>query len=135
MYEIKILTKHINYAILLFMKKFFLLFYLLFSTVSVSFALDTVQSKDSSLEGKIFSYSDGLIQIRCKGVEYKITRSKKSDYFGDYIKYRNNPLSSDVVETYGRLSFVDLYTVVFLTPDSRITIPRYRVQALILDTN
>ena len=108
-----------------------LLFFVSFLPVC---AKDTVQSRNSIMTGKIYSYVDGLIRIEKNGMEYTYTRSKNADYFGDYIQYKEKPVFGALIDTNCRISYVDLYKVIFETQTARISIPRYRVKNIVLNT-
>ena len=105
-----------------------------FASFAPVFALVTVQTKDATYEGKIFSYTDGVIQIKQKGIEYSLKREKNAEFYGDYIRYKTRPFIGEIVSTNCRLVFVDLFDVIFETPSkTRVKIHRYRVKDIVIN--
>lgn len=117
------------------MRIFYTLILCLFLTLAPAFAKDTVQTSDTIVTGRIFSYVDGLIKINKDGMEYTFTRSKNIDYFEDFVQYKNKPLAKQLTDVYCRVIYIDLYKVVFETPSVRIQVPRYRVKNVVLNAN
>ena len=129
------LPKTKSCAILCFMRVLCLFLALLIFTVLPSCAKDEVHKGNTVLSGKIFTYSDGLILISSKGVDYSYVRSKDDNYYGDYISYRERPIRGGTASLNCRVAYVDRYYVTFMTENSKITVPRYRVHTLFLDAN
>lgn len=117
------------------MKFLYTLILLIFISITPVLAKDTVQTKDTILTGKIFSYVDGLIKINKSGMEYTFTRSKNIDYFGDFIQYKEKPLARKLTDANCRVIYIDLYKVVFEIPSARIQVPRYRVKNIVLNAD
>lgn len=132
--DIKALTNTLKYAILFSMSKLSLVLLIIFCFMSPVFAKDTVQTNDGIYEGKIFSYSDGVVQIRSKGVEYSVRREKNAEFYGDYVRYKSSPIIGKIISTNCRLVFVDLYDVIFELPSqTRVKLHRYRIKDLVIN--
>lgn len=116
------------------MKFIYILFLFLFTLAPV-FARDVVNLKTGAVEGKITALSDGIIHYKTGGVEFSVTRTKNNEFFGDYIKYIDRPYYGTTVETNCRVIFVDLFNVSFETPNAMVTVPRYRVKAMLINAN
>ncbi len=115
------------------MKKVFLFLIMFFILQIPSFAKDTILKSDGGITGHITDYIDGLVQINRKGMEYTLTRSKGDEFYGDFIQYRKSPFKKAVTVTYCRVTYIDSYSVEFLTPTDKAKIPRYRVKNIILN--
>ena len=117
------------------MKKIYILFIIFSFIILPSFATDEVHANGSSLSGRIQAVTDGLIQISSGGVDYSVVRSKKDDFFGDYISYRKYPILGGYEKTACRIIYVDRFYVIFKTENSKIQVPRYGVTDMVLDAN
>lgn len=118
------------------MKFFYSIILLLAVSILPACAKDDIYYKGNLTTGKIFAYSDGLIQIQSGGVSYSFVRSKNSDYYGDKIVYRERPILGGTVSTNCRILFIDRFYVVYKTEHSeRIEVPRYRVSSIVLNAD
>ena len=133
--DIKFLTKKAKYDILSVMKIFYSLILLFLISALPACAVDDVYVKGKLTSGKIFAYSDGLIQIKSGGVDYSFVREKKNDYFGDSITYRERPIRGGVVTANCRIIYVDRYYVIFKTEFAQLQVPRYRVSSIVINAD
>ena len=133
--DIKFLTKKAKYGILSVMKIFYSLILLFMISILPACAVDDVYAKGKLTSGKIFAYSEGLIQIRSGGIDHSFVREKRNDYFGDSITYRERPIRGGVVTANCRIVYVDRYYVTFRTETGLLQIPRYRVSSIVINAD
>lgn len=117
------------------MKIFYSLILFLFVSILPSFAVDDVYHKGNLTSGKIFAYSDGLIQLRAGGMDYSFVRAVRDDFYGDVITYRERPIRGGVVSKNCRIIYIDRFYVTFKTEGAMTEIPRYRVSSIVLNAD
>ena len=132
---IKFLTKTIKYDILSGMKIFYSLILLFLISMLPACAVDDVYVKGKLTSGRIFTYSEGLIQIKSGGIDYSFSREKRNDYFGDSVTYRERPIAGGVVTANCRIIYVDRHYVIFKTENAQLQVPRYRVSSIIINAD
>ncbi len=97
-----------------------------------SFAADVLNLPNQSIKGKFEMISDGLIQIKEKGISKTyIRKDNPFDIYADYISYTASPFSKELQSGPCKVILLDTFNLTIKLPDSSsIKIPRYRVKDL-----
>lgn len=114
-----------------FLKIYICLFVLTIANMP-SFAADVLNLPNQSIKGKFEAVSDGLIQIKQKGVSKTyIRKDNPFDIYADYISYTVSPFSKELQSGPCKVIFLDTFNLKIKLPNSSsIEIPRYRVKDL-----
>ncbi len=110
------------------MKKIILILILVLFGAVPTFA-DTVYNGNTEvINGKIDGVMDGLINIKTNGTIVSIVRKTPSPVFKDTVIARKHTISRQKLRYSGKIIFADSSFVKILCEDTKVVIPRYRVE-------